>query len=446
MAIDIFKRVNITDLIDKFRSASDGSFTIQSVIILLPILIIVGGTFDFAQLVDGKNRLQNVADIAALTAVTGTHTDSEREEVFGNIVNKVIDPKWGLKNVSHTVTIIKDGRNIKVQGTLSAEKDMFSLHYIKPSRRFSVETEAVYGIKDVELVLVLDISSSMRGSRISEAKVAAKDFIEKLLTKPSLKGHVDISIVPFGGTVKVPQSMSNMVAKQSKLTDVRFKKHWLGNSWNGCFELSPSNLTTEIKPSNQYNTIPDFYSWNKNNPWCPKGGSEFLPLTDNKNLLKDKINQLTLSDGTGTDHGLAWARANLSEEWKGKLPDNKPHLPRIVGPETQKIIVLMTDGGVTGQHYVRDQDMRGKLPYYSRKRARVSGSQAWDTFTNLCNSIKQDDGTTIITIAYLINNISHKNKLKACASSQKDYDSKSGELSNIFDDILDNITPVRLSN
>ncbi len=429
-----------------WRKARQGSISLNFAVLILPILAGVGGTIDIANLSSAKHKLQIISDAAALTAANGNHTIEEREAMFAAYVTNAVDPKWGISDIDPKANVSHVGHNVEVTGQVSATVGTIILQHANHSGAVKVVSEAVVGKQTVELVLAIDISSSMNGARITEARAAAKQFIETLLTREELQDRINISIVPFGGTVRVPNLMSSMIVSQAALRDPDVQKHWMDGAWNGCFELSPADLAAKIKPSDQFAHMPDFYTWRKTNPWCPRNGSEFLPLTDNETVLKSKIDVMQLSDGTGTDHGMAWARANLSSDWTNRFPGGKAGLPAEGSNEVKKIIVLMTDGGVTGQHMVKTQHMTGTLPYYTRSTTRVKGADGWAAFSTVCTQAKLE-GTEVYTIGYLMNNATHVDRLRACASSPaRHFDSTSGELDNIFENIAATITPLRLSN
>lgn len=416
-------------------------------IMIVPILAIIGGTIDIINKINARSDIQNVIDAAALAAVNGHFTVSERENIYADFVNSALAMRSDLEYQDHSVKVWEENGLLHVAGTLSVSTQSLAFFDHGLSNKISAETETVFGSKDIEIVLALDISSSMNGKRITEAKAAADSFIDLLFDKSELKGRLSVSLVPFGGTVKLPKSLSYLVSKQAHLTAPGQVKHWMEGAWNGCLEFDPSDFTNGISPARRYDTIPDFWSWWNTNPWCPRPGNEFVPLTDDPSVLKARLKTLTLSDGTGTDHGMAWARANLSDAWTNKFPGTLTGSPQKASPEVQKIVVLMTDGGVTGQHYVTPSNMIGLPPYNSKKTTRISGSAAWTSFSTLCTKMKDEDGTQIVTVAYLISNSTHLQRLADCASSESmAYKSDSGQLSKIFDSIADNISPVRISH
>lgn len=443
---------NPINICKRMIKGDSGNISVQFALILVPLLMAMNAAIDMSQIIKGKHNLQLIADSAAIAAASGDYSNRERQEIFRTFVTETVDPSWGFRDINASTQIITEGRRVRILGEVSAKTNSMNMSGEKDGPRMSVKSEALYGTQAVELVLAIDISSSMNSGRLEEAKEAAKGFVETLLSKPELKNNIHISIVPFGGTVKVPDGLRYMVANQQDLKDFDHKKHWLARRWNNCFIFETADLRDGIKPSDRFDSINDFFTWNNQNPWCPRRGNQFLALNNNKQNLLKKIDGLTLSDGTGTDHGLAWARANLSSDWRGRLPGAKSGLPQEASSEVLKFIVLMSDGGVTSQHHVSDKtadfdyDKGKRPPYYTRREVRVSGTESRATFDYLCDKTRSEGKIQIITIAYQVRLEDDQNRLKACAISEdKFYMSDSGELSNIFDDVINNITPIRLS-
>jgi len=74
-----------------------------------------------------------------------------------------------------------------------------------------------------------------------------------------------------------------------------------------------------------------------------------VPLTDDKQALKDHVNALVAEGGTAGHLGIAWGWYLLSPNWSGIWPEASR--PRDYGaPRTSKFLILMTDGEFNIQH------------------------------------------------------------------------------------------------
>ena len=63
---------------------------------------------------------------------------------------------------------------------------------------------AYEAVQNIEISLIVDISGSMgRNSRLDNLKVAAKEFVDVVLTDNPSADHTSISIIPYNATVVV---------------------------------------------------------------------------------------------------------------------------------------------------------------------------------------------------------------------------------------------------
>jgi hypothetical protein len=170
-----------------------------------------------------------------------------------------------------------------------------------------------------------------------------------------------------------------------------------------------------------------------------------MPLTNDAQALTDKIDNFTLSDGTGSDHGMHWGYESLNHYWENKLPGGLADTPAAYYTGVKKVIIFMSDGGITAQHYVRDQDMIGNVPFNSRKKIRISKANALAAFEHVCDKAKLEE-IEVYSFASLITRASDKEPLQICASSEAHYvDARSGDLEKIFKNIAASISPLRIS-
>ena len=66
-------------------------------------------------------------------------------------------------------------------------------------------------------------------------QAASKAFVGTLLDEDSLVENVSISLVPYGGWVRVPDELEHM------LEGTPPTQHWADGVWNNCFFLAPND-------------------------------------------------------------------------------------------------------------------------------------------------------------------------------------------------------------
>lgn len=432
-------------MLRSYLDDQQGSFSILFVMSLFVAYLSIAIVVDVSKIHQSREKLQSISDAAALYTLKHDSEAEQKAEVFKDYVNQLAKSMGEDIHITTTrINVQETDERISLVASTTAPFKLTMVKFMSSFDKVSVDINAEIGIEDIEVALVIDISSSMANARITEAKASAKLFVEQLLEDDSIAGRVSISLIPFGGTVRVPAEMKTLLQTPDEGLEA-YGKYWIDGKWNQCFEFDIEDVKEGVKYDKTYRAMPDFYSWNETNPWCPREGNEFMPLTNDALALTAKIDNFTLSDGTGSDHGMHWGYESLNHYWENKLPGGLVDTPASNYTGVKKVIVFMSDGGITAQHYVRDENMTGSVPFNSRKKRRISYTNALVAFEHLCDKAKSED-IEVYTIAYLISRASHREPLQNCASSEAHYvDARSGELENIFRNIAASISPLRIS-
>jgi hypothetical protein len=241
------------------------------------------------------------------------------------------------------------------------------------------------------------------------------------------------------------------------------KKQQNVNMPSSCIEIADAEFDTTAMPmSDDY--VPHFNFWPYDEAtmdwgWCPEEDTAVQYYSADRQHLVDFIGQLRMHDGTGIQYGMKYALALLDPENQDELShliENGLVDARFEGrpiawhdPETEKYIVLMTDGEITDQYRPNDPT----APENGTVALQTQGSGSYNTLTsksaNKSNLQKQCDlakanGVTVFTIAYETNNAA-ANDMQSCASSVSHFFRASGpEISDVFDTIARQINNLRL--
>lgn len=225
---------------------------------------------------------------------------------------------------------------------------------------------------NVEISLVLDVSISMwetsgksGNTRFKNLKLAAADFLDALLT-PETRSVTTISVVPFSGHVNMGKTMFNAMGVKRTNND------------NSCIDFSVAeySATTLVTLLNRAQ-LPHFIGYTpdprNNNPegwvagvepakgwWCPGEETSISYLSNDAAVLKSRINDFILYSATGTHNGVKWGSMLLDPTSRGLVNTaiNAGITPEAArgrpvdysDEETVKILVLMTDGGISAQN------------------------------------------------------------------------------------------------
>lgn len=437
--------VSLSKMLRTYRDNEQGSFSILFVQCVFVAFLSMAIAIDVSKIHQSREKLQYITDAAALHTLKHDSKADEKPAIFKEYVNQLAESMGeDIHITTSQISVRETDERMSLVASTTAPFELTMVKFMSNFDKVAAHTNTEIGIEDVEVALVIDISSSMKNARIAEAKASAKLFVEQLLEDDSIQGRVSISLIPFGGTVRVPVEMQNLLQTPEEGLEA-YSPNWIDGEWNQCFELDIDDIKDGIKYDETYRVLPDFYSWNSTNPWCPLAGNEFMPLTNDAEALTAKIDGFTLSDGTGSDHGMHWGYESLNHYWENKLPGGLADTPAAYYTGVKKVIVFMSDGGITSQHYVRDQDMTGNVPFNSRKKTRITKANTLAAFEHICDKAKVEE-IEVYTIAYLITRASHKEPLQNCASSDLHYvDAQSGDLEKIFKNIAASISPLRIS-
>ena len=216
---------------------------------LLPVTVLSGGAVDFSQAMNARTRLSQALDAAALAVgVNPTISDEDALGIAqdfiaanypGRELGDVINVQVSMNDVSDTVTVTGQAR---VETIILG---LIGINYIT----VNWESEVQRARSRLELVMVLDNTGSMGGSKIRNLRDSSELLTEILFDAADTPGDVQIGLVPFASTVNVgtqyervwwldPDARSPEHAVWSGGT----ANHWelfdtlRGQSWNGCVE------------------------------------------------------------------------------------------------------------------------------------------------------------------------------------------------------------------
>ncbi|MBP0484056.1 TadE/TadG family type IV pilus assembly protein [Sagittula salina] len=232
---------------------------------------------------------------------------------------------------------------------------------------------------------------------------------------------------------------------------------------SSCVEIHDAEFATTALPLSE-DYVPHFQYWpaaleDMDWGWCPGEDTAIQYYSDNAAALVDFINNMRLHDGTGLQYGMKYALALLD-------PATAPAVDTLIDeglvdgrfegrpiawrdPETEKFIVVMTDGMVTDQ--VRPSDPTAPVNGYIDLQTQGAGSYTMlsrqaNNLDNLFSQCQQarDLGVTVFVVAYETTPEAAR-ELSNCASSASHFFDVDGEdLIDAFDVIARQINNLRL--
>lgn len=364
-------RSALRTLFKQFRRSEEGSIIIFSLVIFVLMLMIGGMAVDLMRFETTRAKLQGTLDRAVLAAADLDQTLDPESVVLDYFAKAQMS---GFLNG----TTIDEGLNYRVV-TADASvamplifSDLSKVFYEPFSPGYNTvwtvagSSTAEERVSDVEISLVVDVSSSMlSNSRLTNLRVAAKEFIETTLEAniDSELGLTSISIVPYSAVV----NMGEDIAGYMNLSDEHDK------SYCGLFEDSEFS-DTDIDQGAARNRVSDFdygaatnyYIHPVPRPWC------FFPTENailvhsfNESDLDDSIDDLVGFGNTAIDLGVKWGVGLLDPDFQnivsGMIGSGELAVDVAGRPygwnevDALKVMVVMSDGANTIEYDLEDE-------------------------------------------------------------------------------------------
>ncbi len=469
---------------------------------LLPIFLSVGAAVDITRALVVRDRLGQAMDAAAL-AVGGT--PGLTEQTRQALAEKYFAANYPQEEIGvpGTLTVTANGDTITMTATAEVTTTLMSI-IGKDTLTVSASTEVTKESKGLEVVMVLDNTGSMSGSKIASLKTAATELVNILFGEETQPEKLKIGLVPFAASVNIgtdvlgqgiidEQGQSSIHGENFDETNGEVNVLDLydqipNRAWQGCVETRPPPLDTNDTPPSLANPdtlwVPYFAPDMADNEWGTDnrylsdliGGSfdrrqrytgkyngrsisssskgpqfgctvpPLTPLTNQKQVLLDAIDAMGASGWTHIPLGLVWGWRVLSPD--KPFTEGRPYND----PEYTKAAILLTDGANTidtePTHNLSNYSAYGFLAEGRLGTTRASTFRARldQNTTIVCNAMK-DLNIRVYTITFQVSSNSIRNLMRDCATSPDLYfDSPSNEeLQNSFQAIATDLSNLRLS-
>lgn len=317
---------------------------------------------------------------------------------------------------------------------------------------------------NIETSLMLDVTGSMSGTKIQDLKLAAKDLIDIVVWDNQGDVTSRVALAPFAEAVHVgatlaPQVRGTVTSGTNPTTDnpgtgyqfFKFTKKGGGGTYtykisNDCVtERIGDDKYTDVAPTTSTTRVGRFYPNSSGtcsmvNTSDPEVNS-IQPLSNDKTMLKRRIDKLALAGSTAGQLGTAWAWYLLSPNWNSLFPTASA-AASYTASKNKKIAVLMTDGDYNTEYW---NGVEAKTSYNGRANYNPSNGASETQAPALCTAMKAK-GIEVYTVGFQVSSAA-KTLLKGCATDESHYyDATSGEaLRQAFRDIALKISTLRLS-
>ncbi len=412
------------------------------------MLMFVAGAVDFSRWLAARTNTLTAVDAAVLAGARSLQTDNENTSAAIAVAMRyykedtktltVVDDTIKFKTARNNMAMTATGQSY-VETPFLALVGIRKLPLIKNVEGdFAEAVLAAGGNGDgtVEISMMLDITGSMDGQKLSDLKDASKDLIDIVLLKQD--GSTRVSLVPFSEAINIERNWAAEVVSNGPQRYSFRDNRGRTQRW----ELDPQCATERTGPEaftdaapNGQDKLGHFYD--SDGQCKPKSGS-VIPLSADKSMLKNAIDSYRASGATAGHLGTAWAWYMLSPNWAQRVPPaSRP------GPygdsKLRKIAILMTDGEYNTQYCngVNDDTINCSSP---------NGTSTEQART-LCTNMKAA-GITVYTVGFqLPRNGESVETLRQCATdASKFFTADNGDaLKQAFRDIALQISTLYLT-
>lgn len=419
---------------------TNGNVAMVFALLLVPLIAMGGAGIDLARYEAIRVEMQDGLDRGVLAAASLSQKEKPEDTLRSFMKN--LDYAQDIA-LSFTETKGLNSRKINASAAYVMNTTFIHLVGVRQLSVAAVST-AEEAKQNIEMSLMLDMSGSMNGNRIKNLKKAAQQFIDQVLTDET-KDYTTITIVPYAGHVNIGAAVFDKLGAKRD------------HSNSSCVELSTTGFGSGVPSFKDAAQVPHFTQWNYGRTdlkpwWCPVESTAITYFSNDATYLKNRITQLELHDGTGTQNAMQWgymllnpgAKTIVNAAIDAKMMDAKfANRPAAFGdPDTMKVIVLMTDGAITEQY--RPKDYSRPVSQAPDNKQIINSTDTAKMLSSVCTAAKTN-GITVFTIGFEVSG-NATTQMTNCATSPGHYYPASGSgIGDAFKSISTSIKKLRLT-
>lgn len=364
----------------RFYRDESGTVIVFALTLFFLMALFGGVALDVMKYEAKRTALANAIDRSTLAAASLSNA-LDPESVVRDYFAKA-----GLEGELRDVTVTGgvNGRTVRARGVVDTKPLFLHLVGIEDFDARAV-AQAEQRINNIEIVLVLDVSGSMSGAKITNLRAAASEFVQTVLANDS-QHRISVSIVPYNAQVNLGPTLRG----KYNATNLH------GVSGVDCLELPSSTYASagisrttalpmaafaDVTSSTSQSTA--YVAWSNTSsarmstsaPFCRNTAANVVRLPNNNiATLQSQINALTAGGNTSITLGMKWGVAMLDPSARtmyseliasGAIPPAMAGRPFAYDDdEAMKIIVLMTDGEHVSHTRINDAYKTGTSPIW----------------------------------------------------------------------------------
>ncbi|MET0639340.1 MAG: TadE/TadG family type IV pilus assembly protein, partial [Hyphomicrobium sp.] len=346
-----------------FAADTRGSVAILFGLMLFVLLTVVGLAVDYGRFVNARNQTIQATDAAVLAGARALQANGGDQvaavKVAETYYQQAVKNRIKLVDKSDTIdfAVTDNGTAMITKGNAQVATPFMHLAFLNSNNLKSLQllhsdgsdySKAVLAVggngqTSLEVSMMLDITGSMAGQKLTDMKSAASDLVNIVVWQDQSEFTSKIAIVPFAYDVRLP-------------TDAFKKATGTTTTSNPCVveRIGAEKYSDAAPKTGQYVQVHNNASTKNGKttytPTCDlTAAEEALPLTNDKSTLLSKISGLQTEGSTAGHIGTAWAWYMLSPNFASLWSSSSQPAP-YGADKLKKIAVLMTDGEYNTQY------------------------------------------------------------------------------------------------
>jgi Flp pilus assembly protein TadG len=180
-----------------------GNIAMLTGVAAVPLVLVIGIAIDLSRANTSDMHISNALDSALIAAAVdlANGADANAAKATGEQVFEANMLALSITNSCATPVFIPDTVAQTITGSVACDMPLsFSTLVGKDTMTVRPAASAAYGSELIEVALMLDVSGSMRGQRLTDLKASANSLIDTLIPV-SGAGKVRISLAPYATAV-----------------------------------------------------------------------------------------------------------------------------------------------------------------------------------------------------------------------------------------------------
>lgn len=199
-------RGRLRRFLSRFSRARRGAVAVQFAVIALPLAVLSLGLIDVNQASMSKRQLQDALDAAALivaksSASTNAQADSIGDAALAAQLASMSSSDGRL--ISSTFTLGGTGNTTVIADASISVTPVVANLWLQGNMTVGAHSEVMRASYDLEVALVLDVTTSMTGTKLTDLKAAATSLVSLVVKDSQTPYYSKMSIIPYSNAVNV---------------------------------------------------------------------------------------------------------------------------------------------------------------------------------------------------------------------------------------------------